>query len=154
MKSPMNKNAFITYPSVLDNARSWIGTRYHHASDIKRTDGDPGGVDCAMFLVRVFVDAGIVPPFDPRPYPPDWHLHRSAERFLGWIAEFADPAAIPAPGDVALFRFGRCVSHGGIVETIEPEPIMIHADMKAGQVERCEVRRFADRLAGYWRVRG
>ena len=106
-----------------------------------------------MFLVRCFVDAGIVPAFDPRPYPPDWHLHRSAERFLGWIAEFAEPTDTPAPGDVALFRFGRCVSHGGIVETLEPEPIMIHADMKAGKVERCEVRRFADRLAGYWRVR-
>lgn len=135
--------------AVVADARQWCGTPYHHAADVLGV-----GVDCAMLLTRVFVDAGIVPAFDPRPYPPDWHLHRSAERFLGWIAEFAEPVAIPAPGDVALFRFGRCVSHGGIVETLEPEPIMIHADMKAGQVERCEVRRFADRLAGYWRVRG
>lgn len=129
-------------------ARSWLDTPYHHAGAVKET-----GVDCAMLLVRVFVDTGLVPPFDPRPYPPDWHLHRSAERFLGWIDQFAQRVDAPRPGDVALFKFGRCVSHGGIVETIAPEPVMIHADLSAGRVCRCEVSRFADRLAGYWRLR-
>lgn len=135
---------------VLREARSWASppTPYHHAADIKGV-----GVDCAMLLVRVFVDAGLVPAFDPRPYPPDWHLHRSAERFLDWIDRFAEQSAAPALGDVALFKFGRCVSHGGIVETTSPEPVMIHADMDAGRVCRCEVRRFADRLVGYWRVK-
>lgn len=106
-----------------------------------------------MLLVRVFVDAGLVPSFDPRPYPPDWHLHRSAERFLGWIAQFASEADAPAVGDVVLFKFGRCFSHAGIIETLEPEPVMIHADMDAGRVCRCEVRRLADRSPRYWRLK-
>lgn len=133
---------------IVREAKRWLDTPYHHAGDVLGA-----GVDCAMLLVRVFCDSGLVPPFDPRPYPPDWHLHRSAERFLGWIAQFAERAESPQPGDVALFKFGRCVSHGGIVETIEPEPVMIHADLESGCVCRCEVRRFADRVAGYWRVK-
>lgn len=132
---------------IAREAMRWLNTPYHHAADVRGV-----GVDCAMLLVRVFCDSGLVPPFDPRPYPPDWHLHRSAERFLGWIAQFAEAVDSPQVGDVALFKFGRCVSHGGIVATLSPEPIMIHADMHAG-VRRCEVRRFADRLSGYWRVK-
>lgn len=129
---------------ILAEARSWLDTPYHHAGDIKGV-----GVDCAMLLVRVFVDTGLVPPFDPRPYPPDWHLHRSAERFLGWIEQFSDPVTEPLPGDVALFKFGRCVSHGGIVES---PLVIIHADLRAG-VRRCEIARFEDRFSGFWRVK-
>src|SRR6185437_10583982 len=69
---------------VLDEARTWIGTPYHHMADIKGV-----GVDCAMLPVRVFCDLGIVPLFDPRPYPHDWMLHRSDERYLGWVKQFA-----------------------------------------------------------------
>ncbi|MBS0200666.1 MAG: hypothetical protein JSR70_09470 [Proteobacteria bacterium] len=133
---------------IVNEARRWLGTSYHPAGDVLGV-----GVDCAMLLVRVFVDTGLVPPLDPRPYPPDWHLHRDRERFLGWVQDYADKVDDPRPGDVALFRFGRAMSHGGIVETIKPEPVMIHADMHAGCVERCEVRRFGDRFCGYWRVR-
>jgi NlpC/P60 family putative phage cell wall peptidase len=136
---------------VVEAARGWLGTPYHHAADIKGV-----GVDCAMIIVRVFADLGLIPQFDPRPYPPDWHLHRGAERYLGWVRKYADPVRPGEPirpGDLVMFRFARAVSHGGIVETIEPETIMIHADRDAGCVERNEVRRWEDRVAGYWRVR-
>lgn len=133
---------------IAREAMRWLNTPYHHAADVRGV-----GVDCAMLLVRVFCDSGLVPPFDPRPYPPDWHLHRSAERFLGWIAQFAEPVDSPQAGDVALFKYGRCVSHGGIVVSLEPEPIMIHAHMQAGRVLRSEVCAYADRLSSVWRVR-
>lgn len=138
---------------LVEEARKWCDppTPYHHQADILGL-----GVDCAMILVRIACDTGIAPLFDPRPYPVDWHLHRSDERYLRWVEQYADKipdGAAPQPGDIPLFKFGRCLSHGGIVETVLPEPIMIHADMAAGQVERCEVRRFEERLAGYWRIR-
>ena len=65
-------DATATRQQIVAEARSWIGTRYHACADAKGT-----GVDCGMLLVRVFVDCGLVAPFDPRPYPIDWHLHRS-----------------------------------------------------------------------------
>jgi NlpC/P60 family putative phage cell wall peptidase len=133
---------------ILTEARKWLGTPYHHAGDVLGV-----GVDCAMLLVRVFCDSGLVPCLDPRPYPPDWHLHRSEERFLSWVTDYADKVDSPQPGDVPLFRFGRALSHGGIIESVIEEPYMIHANMDVGCVERAEVRRWEDRLVGYWRVR-
>ena len=66
---------------IIAEARSWIGTPYHNCADVKGV-----GVDCGMLIVRVFVDLGLVPPFDPRPYPRDWHMHNSdEERYLNLV---------------------------------------------------------------------
>ena len=114
----MNRSA------VVAEALSWRGTPYHHLGDVKGA-----GVDCAMFLVRVFVDTGLVPPFDPRPYPTDWHLHRSEERYLGAVLDRAHEVREPLPGDIALYRFGRTLSHSALVVAW---PRVIHAQVKVG----------------------
>jgi len=111
--------------AVVAEARSWIGTPYHPSADVKGA-----GVDCGMLLVRVFVDAGLCAPFDPRPYPPDWHLHRSGERYLGFVFDRACEVSAPQPGDVVTYRFGRCYSHGGIVTQATPLRI-VHAYQSA-----------------------
>jgi NlpC/P60 family putative phage cell wall peptidase len=134
---------------IVAEAEKWLGTPYHHQGDILGV-----GIDCAMILVRVFCDLGLVPMIDPRPYPPDWHLHQSGERFLGWVQKYATRVHQPEPGDVPLFRFGRALSHGGIVCEVTPtDAYMIHANMDAGKVERAEVRSYQHRLVGYWRVK-
>ncbi len=79
-----------------------------------------------MLLVRVFVDAGLVPTFDPRPYPQDWHLHRDDERYLGFVFERATEVEHPQPGDVVVFRYGCAYAHGGIVTATEPLTL-VHA---------------------------
>ena len=123
--------------AVVAEARSWIGTPYHNCADIKGV-----GVDCGMLLVRVFVDLNLCPPFDPRPYPVDWHLHRSEERYLGFIFDRGAETAQPQPGDVMVFRYGRCYSHGGIVIAAEPLRI-VHAYYQARMVIEDEVLRNA-----------
>lgn len=122
--------------AVVAEARSWIRTPYHHAARVKGV-----GVDCAQILVGVFSSVGLIKPMKLPPYPPDWHLNRSAERYLGIILELArEHPGPPAPGDVALFQFGRCFSHGGIVTEW---PRMVHAWMPAGRVIEVDV--LADR---------
>ena len=106
---------------IVTEARSWIGTPYHNCADIKGV-----GCDCGMLLVRVFVDLKLVTPFDPRPYTADWHLHRGEERYLSALLARAKRVDAPLPGDVALFRVGRCYSHGGIVTRANPLTI-VHA---------------------------
>jgi len=123
--------------AVLAEARSWIGTPYHNCADIKGV-----GVDCGMLLVRVFVDLKLCTPFDPRPYPVDWHLHRSEERYLGFIFDRSAEATEPLPGDVMVFRYGRCYSHGGIVTAAAPLRI-VHAYYQARTVIEDEVARNA-----------
>jgi len=120
---------------VVAAARGWIGTPYHHAADVKGH-----GVDCAMILVRVYCDLGLVEPFDPRPYTRDWMLHRSEERYLGLLLERALPVEAPGPGDVILFRVGRCFAHGGIVTKAEPLTI-VHAYAPARCVLEEEIGR-------------
>lgn len=123
---------------VVAAARRWIGTPYHPCADILGA-----GVDCGMLIVRVFVDTGACPPFDPRPYPSDWHLHRSEERYLGFVLANCDERAAedPArPGDIIVFRFGRCWAHGGIVTV--PYPLtLVHAFSPAGCVVEEQVAR-------------
>ena len=114
--------------AVVARARRWIGTPYHPGADLIGV-----GVDCGMLLVRVFVDCGLCPPFDPRPYAPDWHLHRSEERYLGFVFAHCQERADVEPGDVVVFRYGRCYAHGGIVTGCAPLTL-VHAYSPAGCV--------------------
>lgn len=147
-----NENEAKQRAAIVAEARSWIGTRYHNCADVKGA-----GVDCGMLLVRVFVDSGLCAPFDPRPYPPDWHLHRSEEKYLGFVFDRTHEVETPQPGDVAVFRFGRCYSHGGIV--VETAPLaIVHAYAPAGCVLEERVQQSAvlsenirkPRFFSYW----
>ena len=105
---------------VVAEAKSWINTPYHSNADIKGV-----GVDCGMLLVRVFVDTGLVAPFDPRPYPAQWNLHMKEERYMNIVKGYAhEIQTMPGPGDVVLFHFGLCYAHGGI---IVEWPFLVHA---------------------------
>jgi cell wall-associated NlpC family hydrolase len=107
--------------AVVTEARTWLRTPYHHAADVKGH-----GVDCAMLLVRVYCDLGLVEKFDPRPYTKDWFLHRDEERYLGFLLARSREVRTPLEGDIVLFRVGRCFAHAGIVSRVAPLAI-IHA---------------------------
>ena len=82
--------------------------------------------------------------FDPGDYAIDHMLHSDREVFRGWCERFGRLTNDPKPGDVALWRFGRCYSHGGIV--IDWPQRVIHAFRPFGEV--CETPSDASRLAG------
>jgi len=96
--------------AVVEEVKTWIATPYHHQGRIKGV-----GVDCATILCEVYEKVGLIPHVDPRPYPPDWHLHRDGERYMGWLHQYAKEVESPKIGDIALWKFGRCFSHGGII---------------------------------------
>lgn len=113
--------------AVVAEARTWLGTPYHHHARIKGV-----GVDCAQILCAVYEACGLVPHVDPGPYAHDWHLHHSEEVYAGWLDRCgACDVQTPAPGDVALFHFGRCWSHGAIV--VEPGTV-VHAYVGRGVI--------------------
>lgn len=96
--------------TVLEEARSWLRTPFHHEG---RSKGH--GVDCAMLLAEVYEHAGLIPRVIPEHYPHDWHLHRDEEKYLAWLLKFTSQVQEPLPADVAIFRVGRTWSHGAIV---------------------------------------
>lgn len=119
-----------TKAAFVEEALSWRGTPFRDCADVK---GPAGAVDCAMLLTRCAVDSGLLPPFDPRPYAPRHMMHRSEEHFLDWIRTRLGGREVDTPrfGDVAVWRFGRVFSHGGVL--INDEEI-VHAYAKARKV--------------------
>ncbi|MFZ0051758.1 MAG: hypothetical protein WAK96_08260 [Desulfobaccales bacterium] len=109
--------------AVLAVAESWIGTPYHHQGRVK---GRQGGVDCAMLLLEVFREAGLIKNDNPISYySPQWHLHRGEEKYLQTILAFGGrEIASPLHGDLAMWKIGRAYSHGAIVLLW---PCIIHA---------------------------
>jgi len=124
--------------AVVAEAESWLGTPYHHEARIKGH-----GVDCAQILVGVFANVGLIEPVVLPHYPMDWNLHRDEERYLDILGRYTceidgpahfDPGVGAAgqplgagkvlPGDIVVWKFGRCFSHGAIVVAW---PIVIHA---------------------------
>jgi cell wall-associated NlpC family hydrolase len=118
---------------LVAEAEEWIGTPYISNGLVK---GKHGGTDCALLLLGVYQNVGLVSKaFDPRPYPAQWHLHQNAEKYLDHMLAFAvevpgPPERVPLPGDIVMFKLGRVYSHGGIITTW---PRIIHA-MGGGRV--------------------
>jgi cell wall-associated NlpC family hydrolase len=133
---------------VVNTARSWLRTPYHHKARIKGA-----GVDCGQILIAVFSEASLIEDFDPGEYPQDWMLHRSEEKYLQTVERYAQKKSFtPMPGDIALFQFGRCISHGAIVTEW---PHVIHAYKPAGMVVEENIESNPDllnRFSGLWTV--
>jgi cell wall-associated NlpC family hydrolase len=112
--------------AVVREACTWIGTPYQHQAGVKGA-----GADCGMLLARVFVNAGLVPTFDPRSgegYSDQWFLHRDEERYLAFVQQYAAPIETPMFGDIVVFLYGRTFSHGAIVVSW---PMVVHASAPA-----------------------
>jgi cell wall-associated NlpC family hydrolase len=113
---------------IVEEAQTWVGTPY---IDCQMVKGRRGGVDCAMLLVGVYGNVGLIPKdFDPRPYPAQWHINKNEEKYLGHIFPFAKevpgpPQRAPRPGDVVMFKISLAFAHGGIVTDW---PNIIHAN--------------------------
>lgn len=112
---------------VAAEARSWLGTPYHHHARVKGV-----GVDCAQILAAVFEAADMVPHLDLGQYAPQWHLHRSEELYIGWLVRVgARRVDVPAKGDVGVWRFGRVFSHGGI---FVEDTLIVHSYINQGVI--------------------
>jgi NlpC/P60 family putative phage cell wall peptidase len=117
-------------------AREWIGTPFHDHAEVKGV-----GCDCATLLKCVFTEAGIVQPFTLDHYSPQFFLHQSEERYVGWVLKFAREIeeSEARPGDIVLYRIGKCFAHGALI--IEPGwPTIIHAHFAARCVRRDDGR--------------
>jgi cell wall-associated NlpC family hydrolase len=136
--------------AVVAEARSWLLTPFHHHAAIKGV-----GVDCAQLLIAVYAATGVVDRPDVAEYSPDWFLHEDGEaleRFSDWIRRLCVAVIEPRPGDIALFRYGRAVSHGAIVVD---RSTVIHSFRELGVILGSlePTHDLFPRLAGFWSPR-
>lgn len=107
--------------AVWAEALTWQGTPYHHRAAVKGQ-----GVDCARLPIAVYAAVGVVEPFDPGQYSPQWHLHQERQIYLAIVRRFAGQIAREEArkGDFVLWKFGHTFSHGAI---LGDPPQIIHA---------------------------
>jgi len=99
-----------TRQQIIDEARTWLGTPWHHRARVKGA-----GVDCVMLLCEVYETTGAIPHVEPEYYPIDVMMHRDGEHVIAWLERFGSLVEVPQPADVVIFRFGRSFSHAGII---------------------------------------
>lgn len=127
----------ITREDIVAEARTWIHTPWRHMGRVKGA-----GTDCCMFGLGVHEALELVPhqelvevvtgPNQIERYPADFMLHSGQERVLPIVERFAHRIELPHDGALVLYKFGRVVSHVGI---IDQWPRIIHAYRPGGMVE-------------------
>jgi len=132
--------------AVIDEAMTWLRTPYHHAARVKGA-----GVDCVQILIAVYQAVGAVGEVETGDYVSDWMLHQNEEKYLNGIMAHAHPVEVPQAGDIALYTFGRTVSHAAIVikwpliiHAHRPEKMVVLGDGEKGDL--------AGRLHGFYSV--
>jgi cell wall-associated NlpC family hydrolase len=115
----MSQQELIERNRVVKIAHTWLKTKYHHEGRVKGI-----GIDCAMLIAEVYIEADLIPRTDIGHYSPDWHKNKAQERYMEVVLGYAREVDAPLPGDMALWQFGRTFSHGSLV--IE-WPLVIHA---------------------------
>lgn len=127
---------------VVAVAKSWLKTPYHHFARKKGV-----GVDCGLLLAEVYEEAGICGHINIPYYPEDWYLHHSEEVYLNIVESYAREVKEPLPGDIALYTWGKCVSHGAIIERW---PTVIHAFKEENYVTRDNALRHKKRFVAFY----
>lgn len=116
-----------TRQDVVSEALSWLKTPYHHHAQVKGV-----GVDCGQLLIGVYAAASVLRPRVVDDYAHDWHLHHSEELFCRHVVSFGSVETdSPLPGDIAVYKFGRCFSHGAILVS---ETAVVHSYLGMGTV--------------------
>ena len=117
-----------TRGDVVAEARTWLGTPWHHQASVKGV-----GCDCIGFVRGVaekFV--GSVPlALD---YTPTWHLYRAEPRmYLGFKRQCKEIAPEEAgAADILLFGAGKGPAHHCAFLTVQSS--LIHCYQEAGHV--------------------
>ena len=131
--------------AVVECARSWVGTQFHHQGRTKKIGTFPGGVDCIGLVMGVAKELGIR----------SKHYDSSGDRRLLADLDRTDYAMEPngkllqyymelhlmpvayhqmQPGDIMLFRMNKHPQHAAFFSDIPSGQGMIHAYMRNRQV--------------------
>lgn len=127
----------ITRQQIIDEAMSWIGTRYMNQHSVKGA-----GCDCLGLIRGVWREVIGPEPEQPPAYSPSWAEVGDEEYMLDAAARHMRRVSVAQPGDVMVFRMRRnmVAKHCAIRVS---ETHMIHAYQGVGRVE-------CSPMVGYW----
>lgn len=138
------KSLAVKPEQVVETARTWINTPFHHQARLKGV-----GCDCVGLILGVAWELGLTE-FDSKHYGriPDGQL------LVELLHEHLTPLTEPELGSIALFRIRRHPQHLGLITGTEPLAV-IHAYQGIGKVAEHFLDNFwAERVIGYFRLPG
>ena len=105
---------------IVKQARTWLGTKYHHQGRLKKSDRCSGGVDCIGLVIGIINELNIcdehgclLSKYDRTDYSMSPQTTKLAECFSLYL-DIIDVAEM-IPGDILLFKFWQEPQHVGIV---------------------------------------
>jgi cell wall-associated NlpC family hydrolase len=106
--------------AVVQQARAWLGTKYHHQGRLKKSANCSGGVDCIGLVIGIISELNIcdengcpLSKYDRIDYSMSPQTSKLTECFSLYL-DSVDLAEIN-PGDILLFKFWQEPQHVGII---------------------------------------
>lgn len=130
----------VTKQQIVAQARSWLGTKYHHQGRLKKSKAGAGGVDCIGLIIGVIDELGLQ---DSEGKPLSRHdefnysMYPERGRLVGAIQKHLRKVPVEkiAEGDVLLFRTFRDPQHVGLLTQYPTGGVgLIHCNSSAGCV--------------------
>lgn len=130
----------ITPEQIVAQARTWLGTKYHHQGRLKKSTRGPGGVDCLGLVIGVIDELGMqdgngkalvhADEFNYSMYPERGRLVGSISKHLRHV-----PVEQMRVGDLLLFRTFKDPQHVGLLTNYPGGDLgMVHCNSSAGKV--------------------
>ncbi len=111
---------------IVNAARGWIGTRFHHQGRLKKTDTHKGGVDCLGLLIGVARELNLpLSQYDEVDYPHYPDTEKLRQKLAGCMQEIKIQDM--RMGDVLLLAVDDSPQHLAIVSELAGELAIIHA---------------------------
>jgi NlpC/P60 family putative phage cell wall peptidase len=141
----------LTGEAIAEQAKTWIGTPYHHQASVKGA-----GADCLGLIRGLWRECLGREPEDAPPYTRDWAEPSGEEVLMQAALRHLEPVegvAAAQPGDILIFRMNDhgIAKHLGVYCRSGENPSFVHAYEKHGVVESALSAPWARRIAGVFR---
>jgi NlpC/P60 family putative phage cell wall peptidase len=137
--------------AVVAEARSWIGTRWHHQASLKGV-----GTDCIGLVGGVALALGVPGAAAWRDTPAFHNYGRKPDPkvLLAGCDTLMDRVTDMREGDVLVLRFDSGPQHFAFLTSVEP-PAIVHALAQARRVTEARLdRAWRERIVRVYRLRG
>lgn len=123
---------------IVSQARTWLGTKYHHQGRLKKSEGCSGGVDCIGLVICIADELKICDNKGVALSKYDNICYSTEPKDLGsYIGSHLTEVPIPemSIGDILLFKFWKEPQHVGILSNYSEEIFgIIHCNSSSGSV--------------------
>ena len=139
---------------IVNEARSWIGTKFKHQGRIKKSKEDYGGCDCLGLIMGLGVKTKtgeLLKSYDVTNYPKTL----SSDDLLNSFNKLLTPIDIKdmSIGNVILIRINVFPQHLAVVSSVNPHISVIHSYAQARKVvEQYLPREWKENIVGVYKI--